>query len=327
MFYVFDGDDGFSLREEMSALMEKMGDPALAELNTTVLDGRTTDLSELELHCSTAPFLTDRRLVIVEGLLERLSPKGKSQADARFLEGLLAYLADLPDTTRLFFVEQTRLSPRNPVRKLATESPMGHAKTFVAPSGTQLVQWVQRRVRQLGGQIERSAAEALCAYVGNDLYQLRQECEKLVAYTNGERPIQEQDIRLLTPHARSASIFDLVDALGRRDGETASRICHELLDMGEHPLALLGMIARQFRLMIQVKELAPTMARPEAIARELGQNPYPIKKILSQSQNYSLAQLRTVYHKLLDTDVEIKTGQANDVLALDMLIAGLSRVT
>ena len=149
---------------------------------------------------------------------------------------------------------------------------------------------------------------------------------KLVAYTDGQRPITTDDIQLLTPHARQANIFDMVDALGRRDGKTASHIYHQLLDAGDHPLALLGMITRQFRLMIQVQDLAPQLGSPQAIARELGQNPYPITKILAQSKNYTPAQLVAVYHKLLDTDVDIKTGQMEPTLALDTFIAGLSRV-
>ena len=85
------------------------------------------------------------------------------------------------------------------------------------------------------------------------------------------------------------------------------------------------MITRQFRLMIQVKELAPQLGTPQAIARELGQSPYPIKKILAQSGNYTMGQLHAIYHKLLDTDLTIKTGGTEPVLALDLLIAGLSR--
>jgi DNA polymerase-3 subunit delta len=85
------------------------------------------------------------------------------------------------------------------------------------------------------------------------------------------------------------------------------------------------MITRQFRLLIQVKELAPRLGTHQAIARELKQNPYPIQKILSQSRNFEFDQLRHVYHTLLDTDVEIKTGQIEPTLALDTLIVDISR--
>ena len=163
----------------------------------------------------------------------------------------------MPDTARLFFLESKALPKRHPVLKLAQSSEAGHVKTFEVPRGNQLARWVRTKVKQAEAEIEPRAVQALCTFVGDDLYQLNQEIEKLAAYTDGQRAISFEDIQLLTPHARQASIFDMVDALGQRDGKTASRIYHTLLDAGDHPLALLAMITRQFRLLIQVKELAP----------------------------------------------------------------------
>jgi len=325
MFYIFDGADAFSQSEQIASLMESMGDPTTRDLNTITLDGRTTTLNEIRHHCDTMPFLSDRRLVLVRGLLERLYQKS-SRADSQFLEELVDYLANLPDTARLFFLESKTLPKRHPVVKLARSSEVGHVKTFEVPRGSQLARWVRTKAKQANAEIEPRAVQSLCTFVGSDLYQLGHEIEKLAAYTDGQRAINVQDVQLLTPHARQASIFDMVDALGQRNGKTASRIYHTLLDAGEHPLAIMGMITRQFRLLIQVKELAPKLSTHQAIARELHQNPYPIKKILVQSKNFSLPQLSQVYHKLLDTDVEIKTGRIEPALALDILIAGISRV-
>lgn len=325
MFYIFDGEDAFSQSEQIDSLMESMGDPATRELNTMVLDGRTTTLNEIRHHCDTMPFLSDRRLVLVRDLLGRLGQKG-SRADSQFLKELVDYLPNMPDTARLFFLESKTLPKRHPVVKLAKSSEAGQVKTFEVPTGSQLARWVRTKVKQANAEIEPQAVQALCTFVGNDLYQLVHEIEKLAAYTDGQRAINVQDIQLLTPHARQASIFDMVDALGQRDGRTASRIYHTLLDAGEHPLAIMGMITRQFRLLIQVKELAPTLGTHQAIARELHQNPYPIKKILAQSKNFTFSQLSQIYHKLLDADVEIKTGRIEPALALDTLIAGISRV-
>ena len=325
MFYVFDGQDTFSQGEQVAKLLDSMGDPATRELNTIVLDGHTTTLNEIRHHCDTMPFMSDRRLVLVKGLLERLGHKGGGAED-QFLDDLVDYLPRMPDTARLFFLESKALSRRHPVIKLAQSSEGGHVKTFEVPEGNRLAHWVRAKVQEAEAEIEPRAVQALCTYVGNDLYQLTQEINKLAAYTGGQRAIGIEDVQLLTPHARQASIFDMVDALGQRDGQTASRIYHTLLDAGEHPLAILAMTVRQFRLLIQVKELAPELSTPQAIARELKQNPYPIRKILAQSKNFSFSQLRHIYHKLLETDVEIKTGRIEPALALDTLIAVVSRV-
>lgn len=321
MFYVFQGEDTFSCSEALAELKAKMGDPALGDLNTAYLDGSTLALPELIHHCNTIPFMSDRRLVVVRGFLERLWKQGETDR----LAALVDYLPTLPETTRLVFVETVELPARHPVIELAAGGDGGFVKTFSLPQGRELERWIRERVKAAGGSISPAAVGALSMYVGNDLYQLAQEIAKLVDYTGGKRAIEEKDVQLLTSHAREGSVFDMVDALGRRDGRTAGRIYHQLLDMGEHPLMLLSMIVRQFRLMIQVKELAPRLLTPEAIARELGQNPYPVKKIMQQARSLTMPQLRAIYHRLLEADVEIKTGQTEATLALDLLIAELSQ--
>jgi DNA polymerase-3 subunit delta len=324
VFYILHGDDIFTRTEELSQLRERMDNAQIAELNTTLLDGRTVTWDELRQHCDSLPFLSDRRLVIVTGLLTRLTQRGAGAGDQQFLERLIEHLPGLPPTTRLIFLEDRTLPDRHPVLALARSQQEGYERAFAQPSGHALTRWIYQRVSQQGGRIESQAAQALCTFVGDDLYQLHHEVQKLLDYTDGERAITEEDVHTLTPKARQGNIFDLVDALGRRDGRQAARTYHDLLAMGEHPLGILGMITRQFRLMIQVKELSPQHPTVSALARALHQSPYPIRKILAQSHNYSMEQLRTVYHKLLDVDVAIKTGQTEATLALDTLIAGLS---
>ena len=323
MFYVLHGDDIFTRTEELDRLRDRVGDTGMAELNTTLLDGRTVTWDELLQHSDSLPFLSDRRLIIVSGLLTRLTQRGTSATDQQFLERLLEHLPHLPPTTRLVFVEDRPLPDRHPVLALARSQEDGYERPFTRPSGHALTRWVYQRVSQEGGQIESQAVQALCTFVGNDLYQLHHEVQKLVAYTDGERAITEDDVHTLTPQARQGNVFDLVDALGQRNGSLAARTYHDLLAMGEHPLGILGMITRQFRLMIQVKELSPQFPTVSALAHALHQSPYPIRKILVQSHNYSMQQLRTIYHKLLDVDVSIKTGQTEATLALDTLIGGL----
>jgi DNA polymerase-3 subunit delta len=328
MFYLFHGEDEFSRSETLAEFKEKMGDPGLAELNTTVFDGSKVTLGELQHACSSVPFMADRRLVIVEGLLTRLESKGEERAlsawQKEYLEGLIQYLQRLPETTRLVFVEDKSISQSNLVHRLALADERGHVKEFKPPQGRELNRWIEERVRKKGGQISPAAVEELAAFVGNDLRLLDQEIEKLIAYVDLVRPISEDDVRLLVSYVREANIFEMVDALGQRDSQQAAKLLHQLLDEGEHPLALLGMIVRQFRTMIQVKELNAQGLSQQDIAARLGLHRFVVKKAVRQAMNFSMEQLEVIYRKLLETDVAIKTGQMDEVLALDMLVVGLS---
>jgi DNA polymerase-3 subunit delta len=316
-FYVFYGPDEFTQKETLADLKSKMGgEPALVDLNTTTFDGRRVSLSELRHACSSFPFLSDKRLVVVEGLLHRLEGKDR--------EALLAFLPELPSTTRLVFLEESGLAASNPFVKLAQSSPLGYARLFEAPKGRALEGWIRQRVEFHGGTIDPRAAALLAVNVGEDLRLLEMEIRKLVIHTELERAITPADIELLTPYAEQVVIFDLVDAIGQRQRQVATTLLRRKLEEGEEPLYLLAMIIRQFRLLIQVKEQRDQGASTDEIGRLIRLHPYVAGKMAQQANNYTLARLEAIYRQLLDTDVAIKTGQVEPEAALDLLVVELA---
>ncbi|MEA3342420.1 MAG: DNA polymerase III subunit delta [Chloroflexota bacterium] len=317
-FYVFHGTDEFTRAETLADFKRRLGPPDTVDLNTTRLEGKSLTLGELRHACDAIPFLAEKRLVIVSGLLARLTAKEKLTGE------LVDYLPRLPETTRLVFVEKKSLHARHVILKLAQQEERGYVKKFSPPDKNALPRWVEKRARKHDGEIEPQAAHHLAAVVGADLRLLDQEIVKLVTYTNAERPITRQDVDRLTSYVQAAVIFDMVDALGRRDGRTAAQTLHRLLDEGEHPLGLLGMIARQFRLLIQVKELKAKGISKSAIAKTIGLHPFPTGKLYNQATHFTAAQLEVVYRHLLDIDVDIKSGKIEAETALDLLVAGLA---
>lgn len=324
MYYIFHGDDEFTGSEAVADLKGKLGDSATADINTTVLDGRSLTLSEIIHQCDAVPFMGDRRLVIVENMLQRFDPKkgGRSESDQKLVDGLRDYLPQLPETTRLIFVESKSLHGNNPILRQAKQDDHGYVQEFETPRHGAVSGWITRRVQAIGGEIQSGAVMALTAYGEDDLRLLDQEIEKLLTYA-GDRPITEHDVHRLVPAATESDIFAMVDALGQRDHRAAVTRLHELLEAGESPIYLLYMITRQFRILTQVKELASQGMHQPAIRSKLGLHPFVIKKALAQARNFSLKQLQTIYGKILETDEAIKTGQLEPELALDILVAEL----
>jgi DNA polymerase-3 subunit delta len=165
----------------------------------------------------------------------------------------------------------------------------------------------------------------MATLVGNDLRLLDQEIDKLLLYADGKQ-VTETDVRALVSRAREASVFDLVDHVGRREADKALRLLHRLLDEGEPPLRLMAMLARQVRILIQVSELQASRMTQEQIAKRLKLHPYVVKKGLAQERNFSMGQLEKAHALLLETDWMIKTGEMEGVLALDMLVVSLARL-
>jgi DNA polymerase III subunit delta len=347
MFYILHGEDELARSEQVTEFREKVGEESVRDLNTTILDGRKATLAEL-CHASDAvPFLAEKRLVIVEGLLTRLATRrGKSESEGEpsgtakeFLAGLLDYLPHVSDSTRLVFVEPRTLPPTNPVIKLARQTDKRTVKEFPLPSKESMPRWVQKRAAQHGGEITPQAALALVTAVGydprptdrdrtpeqgNKLRRLDQEIQKLLAHANWSRPVTPEDVQKLVSGAQQGDLFGMVDALAVGDGKRAMVEMHRLIDQGKAPLELFGLIVRQFRLMIELKELADQgIASPEA-AERLSLHPFVADKADKQARAFSMAQLEAIYRRLLEMDVQIKTGQTEDVAALDLLVVGLT---
>ncbi len=326
MLYIFHGPEEFLRAEAIQGLRAKMGDPSIASLNTTVLEARRLTLPELINAAEAMPFLGDARLVSVDGLLGRLEGKaGKpSKADQPFAEGLAAYLPKLSPTTWLVFNEDHAIGEPHPILRLAHElKPHATVQLFARLNEAELRQWLAQRAKAKGGTLTPDALEALVGAGEGDLRLLDQEIEKLLTYANG-RAVTASDVQKLTHGARSVDVFAMVDALGQRNGRKAIEQFHALVEEGEPPGRLLFMITRQFRMILQAKDLGERRANTSEMMRALGAPKFVADKIAAQARRFTLPQLETIYHHLLETDQSIKTGQSDPLLALDTLIAEIA---
>jgi DNA polymerase-3 subunit delta len=342
MIYLLHGEEELLRSEALSRVKAGLGDPEMASLNTVWLDGRKASLSDIQTACDALPFLSERRLVVVEGLLARLLSRkreaddeanGSQEAEeakpgSSLLQALTAYLEQVPATTDLVLVEPQEISKAHPVYKTLMQwAQEGRAQVTACPpikKQDELARWIMDRGKAKGARLTFDAAEELAAYVGSQLRLLDQELDKLMAYAP-DRTITPSDVRLLVPATREANIFEMIEALGRGDGKSAVRFLRELLDDGQPPLGILGMVARQVRLLLQAKELTARGLSAPDIARELRLQGWQSDRIVRQASRYTFPRLERMHDRLLETDIAIKTGQMDDDLAVEMLVIGLSR--
>src|SRR5690242_3456701 len=158
-FYILHGDDEFSRKAEVQAIRARMGDPTTAQLNTSQYDGKNASAAEVIAAAQNMPFLSDKRLVIVDGMLAWFARKGAGKTCKAELDYLVKALPNLPDYARLVFVEDQTLNDSHPVLKLVKAEPRGYAKAFNPPQNA--AQWITKQVEHYGGKIEPQAAAAL----------------------------------------------------------------------------------------------------------------------------------------------------------------------
>jgi DNA polymerase-3 subunit delta len=321
VIYLFHGDDELAITEAISSLKERLGAPSIVDMNLTTLDGRSFSIEEFETASKSMPFAADRRLIIINHPLVYLSQKLNR-------DSFLTLLEQVPDRNAVVLAEFHPLLSWREKRNGKTHwlqdwgRSMGERvfiKEFLVQE-TQITGWIMARAGKYGGQIEPLAAGQLANLVGDDKRQADQEIKKLLTYVNYERAVSEEDVNQLTPLLEERSIFELVDAIGNRDQKTAVVVFHRLLE-DQDQSRIFSMIVRQFRLLLQAREMMDHNGREGEIANRLKLHPYVAKKIISQARHFSQSQLDAIYHLLLKIDSETKTGKMDVDLNIDLFIA------
>lgn len=326
MLHVLVGEDDFSIRQAVEEIKKGIGDPTALMTNTTVLNGRQVTTEQLKNACETVPFLSEKRMVIIDGLLERFETGGRTgrkksaRRDNQLQEHetIAESIKSLPEFTELIIIGGN-VKAANPLLRLL--STMTQIKMFPLLKSQQLNRWIEGRVKEMGGSISSQAVSLLVRFVGNDLWIMANEVDKLILYA-GERRIEEGDVRSIVSYTQESNVFAMVDALLELRTSTAQTLLQQLFRQGMAPSQLLVMISRQVRILFQVKDMRMRKKSRNEIQNALGlTSDFVFRKAWEQSDKYSLLRLRELYHRLLDTDISIKTGKLDGELALTILIA------
>lgn len=323
MIYLFYGGDELSRDEALAGLLARIEEP-MGDLNQTRLEPSKLTFAQLRQACDAMPFLSDRRIIIIEGLLHKLAKRGPKA----FVNQFKAYLTQVPDYTRLFLLEgevDKRTTLWKTFNKLLKQKPpIVYLKEFAQPSPEQLPNWILRRAAKHGGRIKRDAATQLATFVGDNMRLLDQEIRKLVTYA-GDRPVNLRDVRLLVPYMQEASIWEMVDAIGAMNPKQAIKIAQQLLeDDPSKAIYLHVMITRQIRMLLQVAELVDLGKKPNEIPKILGMKPFVFRKVMPQVRNFTVPRLERAYDHLLQADIDMKSG-ADQAMTLNVLIVELAR--
>ena len=327
MIHIICGGDELSVSEAASSMKELVGTQELWDVNIVAFSGPEVSLGELTATCDTVPFLAERRLVLVRGLLGMFEPQpGRRPVGAgsrRSLgewEALAAYLPNIPDSTELVFVDG-QLSRSNPL--LAVIGPLAKVQTFPLPTGPGLVRWIQDRAAVHDALIDPAAARALADNVGPNPWAIDSELQKLSLFRYGES-IRRQDVDEMVADVREASIFAAVDAVIEGRPGQAIRLVRRLMDSGRTLPSLLAMLARQVRLLLLAKDLrAQGVAGPQMGGR-LSLSGYPLRKTLDQEKRFTHEQLAHIHESLVQLDLSAKTLPIDERVALETLIAELA---
>ncbi len=345
MLLVFYGEDGYSRAEAIRKLRENLGDPETASLNATVIRADDANPAEVFAQASAVPFLSPGRLVVVEGLLAKFEAgtttgrvdgtrprrtargarKSVTEDDKSKLSGWEAVATEapsLPASNSLVFSDG-EISQSNPLLKLLV--PVGEVRRFDRLTGGETVNWVHRRVGELGGQIRPDAANELGRIGAGDLWSLDAELTKLTLYA-GDWPVTIEDIAVLGSLVKQESMYPLVDAVVEgRYGEARVHL-DRILDDPRMMRSWFTMLADQVRRLLIAKDLTNRGATHAELLEGLGtRSDFAARKSVGQANRLSMKDLIEMHERLLQHELAFKTGQMDESTSMELLLTDLCK--
>ena len=327
MIHLIYGEDVVSADEALTDLAQSAGPDDLRDVNYTSLDADGLVPNAVAAAAFTAPFMSDRRVVVVKGLLSAFERRGPSRSRASSNNNPLKawteftdQLESLPQTTELAFVDGG-LSRSNPlVRKL---TPISQVREFPLPRERDMPGWITRRAAKIGVSIEPRAAATLAEAVGRQPRLIDSELRKLSLYADGT-PVGVEDVQQMVAYVREANIFQAVDAIIDRRTGVALNMLRRIMEDGAPAAYVMTMIARQVRLLLMAKDMKAQGLSQEDIGRRLRLSGWVLNKTLQQERRLSFEYLAHVHSQLVETDLALKTKPLDEQLALEMLVADLA---
>ncbi len=192
---------------------------------------------------------------------------------------------------------------------------------FELLKGRELEDWLKKEFSAAGVIFERGVLEKLIEFVGNDTWRLINEVRKLASYKKN-KAVSLEDLRLLIKPKIETAIFKTIEAIARQQKKLALKLIEEHLEKGDSPLYLLSMVIYQFRNLLLIKSKYDRPYGQKSAEKDgLKLHPYVIKKTTELARNFSLEELKKIYNRIFQLDLEIKTGQIKPEEGLRMLIA------
>ena len=308
LYFIY-GNDEFLKNQSLAKIKELALQGGMPDFNFDLFHAGETDISRIMSVLSTLPVMAKRRLVILKD-----ADKLKSQDQ----ETLLSYFNDPSPTTTLLMVGSD-VDKRKTF--FSTLLKKGALVEHNHPYEREMPKWIKWIAKKKGFEISDNAARCLVDIVGNDLSSVANEIEKASVYLGDKgKRIDLEDIEAVTIDMRERTVFQLIDALGKKNLKKSLENLKRLLDSGESPLLILNMIVRQLRLIWTGLDIMKGGGGESEVRKRVKLPPFVFKDYLKQIKLFKEEELREAYDSLFDLDLKFKSSPIDKERALELLV-------
>jgi len=316
------GPDTFRSKKKLSEIIGKYRLKYKSGLNLAKIELSEDNLNKLREAVETSSMFQEKKLVILKNVFSSSKSLQKKISEYLKKKGLFE-----DKNIILVFFEEGKIKNKNNLFKLILKNSFKNQEfKELPPSKTEWI--IKKEVEKLNGEIHPLAIKKLVFFYGNNLWQISNEVKKLISFKR-EGTIQPEDVENLCEANINLNIFKTIEAISKKNKKEALKLISKHFETGENTLKIFGMIVYQFRVLIKIKSILEenkNNIRSQKLYRQFrksGIHPFVIKKTLPIAKNFSMEELKRIYQKLFQLDLEIKTGKIEPGLGIEMFVTGL----
>ena len=310
MIYLFYGIEDYIIEQQIEKITTKT---KIDNYATVYYDLEQTKIEDIIDNANTASLFDDKKIIIIENSYIFTGQKGVEQ-NLLILEKYLN--SPNLNTILIFTVKTEKLDERKKIVKLIKQK-----GSVLECSNKNINKTVKEMFEDY--EISDSLINTLIDRVGSNLYILKQEVDKIKLYKDSNKTITKDDIINLTSKNVSTDIFKLIEAIVLKNKDEAMQIYKAMLKINEEPIKIIIMLANQFRIIYQTKNLYIKGYTEKDITNILQIHPYRIKLALEKGKVFKSEDLLKYLNLLADMDSDIKSGLIDKNIALELFILNL----
>ena len=316
--YLFHGEEAYLRDYYLGELKQTLLPAGLEDFNLHTAQGKECSVDWIEQAVDCLPMMSERTLVLVTDF----DVYGQNEGQRARLTALLS---DLPDYCCLVFVYDLLPYKADGRSKLAAAfKNHGAVVNFQRQEQGDLTDWICRRFKAAGHSIDTEDARYLIFLCGDLMNNLASEIGKIAAYASAQR-VTRADIDAVAIPQIDAVVFQMTDAMARKDFNKAASVLADLLHAQEPPIMILSVMGKYFRQLYTARlYLDNNRSRADFMALWNMKNAYPADKLLDAARKFSLVWCRHAVRRCAETELALKSSYGQEQELLVSLLMELS---
>ena len=307
--YLLYGDEDLLIDEATDAITAAALAGGDSGFNLDVLRGTEADGRDIVARASSFPMMADRRVVVVREV-DKLSGRDPE---------LVASYVEHPSVSTCLVLTGTKPDFRK--KPFSTVRKEGGAFEFRPLQDDALASWISARAAETGLRIAPGGAKLLAASVGTSLRDLKNEIEKLFVFAGNRKEITEDDVSAVAGFSREFSVFELQNALGRRQRGRAVTIMERMLEAGGKVPVIVATLTTYYMTLWKLSDLRRRGVPPREHAAATRVSPYYLREYEEALESTTAADCERAFVHLANADATSKTtGQDVRHLMLTLVL-------